>query len=251
MPNFLSALQEAYSKIANFGKPLATNQPQTAWYQQQFNEATKNFTPEAMVRAKNVPVQFVAPTKHGYIPGGIYDSGLVTNNLGGFAGVYGLNYGDPNSAGITMRADLGEATPEVLRHEMVHSMDANINMPRMLANPNDQREDAEQVMDPIMGRMSLFKNLIDRAYLLNSTGIGNHLTPQNRQFLGNFGAPEYSQSDREALAYLNDQEPSAGSLSKFYGKAIQYAPNTLWSKTGGRSSGATIPTSRLKIKGKK
>ena len=249
MPNFLSAIQQAYSKLANFGKPLATNQPQSDWYNKQFAEATRDFTPDAMVRAKNVPVQFVGTTNHGYVPGGIYDSGLVTNSLGGFAGVYGLDYHDPNSAGITMRTDLGEATPQVLRHEMVHSMDANINTPRMLANPN--QEDSPQVIDPIMSKMALFKNLMDHAYLLNSSGINNYLTPQNRQFLSNFGEPAYAQSDKEALAYLNDQEPSAGALSQFYQKAVQYPPNTSWSQTGGSRSGATIPSNRLKIRSKK
>lgn len=205
-------------------------QPQTPQFQQVFQEATKNFTPQAMERARNVPVQYTAETNKAYIPGGIHDSGLVWGQDHPL-GMYGQDFRSPSSAGISLATNMnkyGERDSDILRHELIHSMDRNINTPKMSLNP--QNEGSASKTDPILEAINRIQNMGSGAYLLNSQGLSGQLNQRDRNYLGNFGPKEYSQSDAESMAFLNQQEPSAGRLSSYYNKAIQYPENTVWSQ---------------------
>ena len=228
----MNALQQAYSNFMRYignmggGKNAQRAQLVSSQREQIFNEATKYFTPEAKARAANIPIQYQIMTNYPAMPTKLENSGLLWGNQDAPSGMYRNNTQNPSEARIFMRPNLKNA-PQVLRHELIHSMDENINTPKMSTNQSLNGEE-RRIVDPILAQRVLFNNLVRRAYLLNSNGISSNFNNRDKEFLNNWD-PKYSMRDTEAMAFLNDQQSSGAQLRPYYQKAIRYPENTTWS----------------------
>lgn len=263
MVNILSALQQAKNSVGSnannyilnakniLGGLLNKNKNKTQPVKNNitnnrpaiFEEATKYFTPEAKARAANVPIQYQIMTDYPEMPTKLEHSGLLWDKKDSPLGMYMSNSINPAEARIFMRPNL-ENAPQVLRHELIHSMDQNINMPKMSMNQSLNGQE-RRVVDPVGSQNVLFNNILKRAYLLNSQGISSNFSNEDKDFLNQWN-PSYSMKDTEALAFLNDQPSSNKQLQPYYQNAIQYPPGH-----SGPVAGKVVPNSggqRLQLK---
>lgn len=190
-------------------------QPKTSQFQSVLSDATKYFTPQAMQRSKTIPISFMAQTNKAFIPGGIYNSGLVWGSDSPY-GVY--SRGGVDRGSIQVRANMGQKTADVLRHELIHSFDKNVNTPRMQFGN-------KMVTDPILELKTKLGDIYSGARILDSSNLKSNLKINDKVYLSKFGPSEYSQSPAEALAFLNNTPASMGRLKSFYKNAIKYPNN--------------------------
>jgi hypothetical protein len=300
VPNFnlLSALQQAKNSVAsNMGKTLGQTQGYMSqaknilqnvivspkWttqkssnvpsgMQDSFNQATQDFSPLAMDRAKNIKIN-VTPLKTYQQVGNPLTSQSGTefgpiSVLGamprGAAGVY--SGGNSGRGEINVDPKYMEQMPSILRHELIHSMDSKINFgrptsfPDKLSGPDgepSQKEFEESIArdNSLTNSISILEKYLSGMGLIDSNNFYNSVSPKiqsNIQRATN--GPLYAYNgqvhprtlDIEGLAYTGDSGPYAYQLPQIRSIINPRSENSAYGTVVPNSGGQAIQLKSFK-----
>jgi len=206
LPNALqSAVQMLLNKAGNLMRPyqrkVRTPNSQIPGIKDIFENATQDFSPMAKERAERIPIRFASKDlktlPFGNSFAGDLDEGAAANYMPG-NGVINIGIKNLNSP----------HGGQYLRHELIHSMDTNVNHGRIKPGTYSNPQEIEQKMmadAQLADALAITMRYLNGQGLLDSRGFYGNLSPQDRDWV-NKRTQNYSQDPRtidlEGMAYM-------------------------------------------------
>lgn len=188
--------------------PQATSNVPSA-LSQVMKQATIGFSPAAKERAGKVKISYTPEYGDSYLPMGT--AGVFGKVPNGAAGVYSP-WQSPNGA-ITIGTKYAR-DPEILRHELIHSMDSNVNFGLPILEDNPQRRYTEQdyqqaakLDKDLADRLSIVMQYLTGLGVIDSRGLYPSLNKTDKNYINRrLDSPLYDANSRtkdvEGAAYM-------------------------------------------------
>lgn len=220
-----------------------------------FQKATEGFTPAAMTRAQNIPIKYTPLTSNVY-PQLLIGAGKVLGAIpNGAAGIYdSFGNGGRELSSITIGTKYAE-DPEVLRHELIHSMDTNMNYVGRSRLPwkdkngveyTDEQHQQSADANTKLYDVSPLQRYMNGTGVLDSRGFYPSINNQGKDYVyDRTSGPLYRFEDYPADPRMLDTEGIAymGTTGEEYSmpqyqsaiqeaiRAAKYPPNTSFAKS--------------------